>query len=93
MKDFQNFLDTVLPKASEEDMVIAIGILIKDANEDAKQEAKEDPLNQMEKEIYMKLQEDAFDSGLIGELSYFILKNPRVDMVTLDSWFRNEWDI
>ena len=90
MKDFQNFLDQVLPKAPMEDMVIAIGVLIK---EDVKQEAKEDLLNKVEKEIYMKLQEDAFDNDLIGELSYFILKNPRVDIVTLDSWFRNEWDI
>ena len=49
----KNFLDSVLPKASEEDMVVAIGILIKDANEDAKKAAQEDTLNQIEKEVYM----------------------------------------
>lgn len=90
MKDF---LDQVLPKASEEDMVIAIGVLVQEANEDAKKTAQEDTLNQIEKEVYMKLQEDAFDCGLIGELSDFILRNPRIDMITLDSWFRNEWDL
>ena len=41
----------------------------------------------------MKLQEDAFDSGLIAEVNEMILENPGVDMVTLDKWIRNEWDI
>lgn len=93
MKDFENFINSVLPPASEEDMVMAIGILIKEANEDSRQTAIEDPLHQMEKEIYIKLQEDAFNYGLIAELSDFILENPGIDMVTLDSWFRNEWDL
>ena len=31
----------------------------------------------MEKEIYMKLQEDAFDSGLIVEVSEMILRHTR----------------
>jgi hypothetical protein len=45
------------------------------------------------KEVYLKLQADAYEYGLIAELSEFILENPGIDMVTLDSWFRNEWDL
>jgi hypothetical protein len=93
MKDFENFINSVLPKTSEEDMAVAIRVLITKCNEDSRQTAIEDPLHQMEKEIYMKLQEDAFDSGLIAEVSEMILENPSVDMVTLDKWIRNEWDI
>ena len=93
MKEIENLINSILPPASEEDMVVAISILIEEANEDTKKTAQEDPLHQMEKEIYMKLQEDAFDSGLIAEVSEMILENPGVDMVTLDRWIRNEWDI
>jgi hypothetical protein len=89
MKEIENFIDSVLPKASVEDMVVAISILIEECNEDSRQTA----IHQMEKEIYMKLQEDAFDSGLIAEVSEMILENPGVDMVTLDKWIRNEWDL
>lgn len=93
MKEIENFINSILPKTSEEDMVVAIRILITECNEDSRQTAIEDPLHQMEKEIYMKLQEDAFDSGLIAEVSEMILENPGVDMVTLDRWIRNEWDL
>lgn len=93
MKDIKEFIDSVLPPVSGEDMAVAIGILIEECNEDSKRMAIEDPLHQMEKEIYMKLQKDAFDSGLIAEVSEMILENPGVDMVTLDKWIRNEWDI
>lgn len=93
MKKSEDFINSILPSASKENMVIAINILIEEANEDTKKTAQEDPLHQMEKEIYMKLQEDAFDSGLIAEVSEMILENPGVDMVTLNKWIRNEWDI
>lgn len=93
MKEIENFIDSILPRVLEEDMIIAINVLITECNEDSRQTAIEDPLHQMEKEIYMKLQEDAFDSGLIAEVSEMILENPSVDMVTLDKWIRNEWDI
>jgi hypothetical protein len=93
MKEIENFIDSVLPKASVEDMVIAISVLVEECNEDSRQTAIKDPLRQMEREIYMKLQKDAFDSGLIAEVSEMILENPGVDMVTLDRWIRNEWDI
>ena len=93
MKEIENFINQCLPKVSEEDMVVAIRVLITESEEECKKTAIEDPLHQMEKEIYMKLQEDAFDSGLIAEVSEMILENPGVDMVTLDKWIRNEWDI
>lgn len=93
MKEIENFINSIFPKTSEEDMAVAIRVLITKCNEDSRQTAIEDPLHQMEKEIYMKLQEDAFDSGLIAEVSEMILENPGVDMVTLDKWIRNEWDI
>lgn len=89
----KEFLNSILPPVSEEDMVVAISILIEEADENSRQTAIEDPLHQMEKEIYLKLQEDAFDSGLIAEVSEMILENPGVDMVTLDKWIRNEWDL
>ena len=93
MKEIENFINSILPKTSEEDIAVAIRVLITECNEDSRQTAIEDPLHQMEKEIYMKLQEDAFDSGLIAEVSEMILENPGVDMVTLDQWIRNEWDL
>ena len=93
MKEIENFINQCLPKVSEEDMVVAIRVLITESEEECKKTAIEDPLHQMEKEIYMKLQEDAFDNGLIAEVSEMILENPGVDMVTLDKWIRNEWDI
>jgi hypothetical protein len=93
MEKLQDFLNSILPPASEEDMVVAISILIKEANEDSRQTAIEDPLHQQMKEVYLKLQSDAYEHGLIAELSDFILENPGIDMITLDSWFRNEWDL
>lgn len=90
MKDF---LNSILPPVSEENMVIAINVLIEECNEDSRQTAIEDPIHQQMKEIYLKLQADAYEYGLIGELSDFILENPGIDIVTLDSWFRNEWDL
>ena len=93
MKEIENFIDSVLPKASVEEMTVAISVLIEECNEDSRQTAIEDPIHQQMKEVYLKLQEDAFDSGLIAEVSEMILENPSVDMVTLDRWIRNEWDI
>lgn len=89
----ENIFEQLLPKVSVEDMQVAISILIEECNEDSRQTAIEDPLHQQMKEIYLKLQADAYEYGLIAELSDFILENPGIDMVTLDSWFRNEWDL
>ena len=85
MREIENFIDSVLPKVSVEEMTVAISVLIKECNED--------PLRQMERDIYLKLQADAFDTGLIAEVSEMIMENPGVDMVTLDKWIRNEWDL
>lgn len=93
MKEIENFINSVLPKTSEEDIAVAIRILITEANEDSRQTAIEDPIHQQMKEVYLKLQADAYEYGLIAELSDFILEHPGIDMVTLDSWFRNEWDL
>ena len=93
MRDFENFINSVLPPASEEDMVMAIRVLIEECNENSRQTAIEDPLHQQMKEVYLKLQADAFDYGLTAEVSEMILENPGVDMVTLDKWIRNEWDL
>ena len=93
MKEIENFIDSVLPKASMEEMTVAIRVLIEECNEDSRQTAIEDPLHQQMKEVYLKLQADAFDTGLIAEVSEMILENPGVDMVTLDKWIRNEWDL
>lgn len=93
MNDIEKFINSVLPPVSEEEMVMAISVLIEECNKDSKQTAIEDPLHQQMKEVYLKLQADAYEYGLIAELSDFILENPGIDMVTLDSWFRNEWDL
>lgn len=93
MKEIENFIDSVLPKASMEEMAIAISVLIEECNEDSRQTALEDPIHQQMKEVYLKLQADAYDCGLIAEVNEMILENPDVDMVTLDKWIRNEWDI
>lgn len=85
------FVNMALPKA--EDMEALLEELITKCDEDTKKTALEDPLHKMEKDIYMKLQEDAFDCGLTSEVSEMILENPGVNMVTLDKWIRNEYDI
>lgn len=89
----KNFLDQVLPKAPMEDMVIAIGVLVQEANEDAKREAKEDPLQKQAKETWLELQEDIFEHGFMAEFAEFLLENPGLSVFELDHQFRNEWDI
>lgn len=89
----ENIFEQLLPKVSVEDMQVAISILIEECNEECRETAIEDPLHQMERDIYLKLQADAFDYGLTAEVSEMILENPGVDMVTLDKWIRNEWDL
>ena len=92
MKEIE-ILEQLLPKVNMEDMQVAISILIEECNEECRETAIEDPLHQMERDIYLKLQADAFDYGLTAEVSEMILENPGVDMVTLDKWIRNEWDL
>ena len=89
----ENIFEQLLPKVSVEDMTIAISVLIEECNEECREIAIEDPLHQQMKEVYLKLQADAFDYGLTAEVSEMILENPGVDMITLDKWIRNEWDL
>jgi hypothetical protein len=93
MKDFQNFLNQVLPPASEEDMIVAIGVLVQEANEDSRQTAQEDPLQKRAKEIWLELQEDIFEYGFMAEFAEFLLENPGLSVFELDRQFRNEWDL
>jgi hypothetical protein len=90
MKDF---LDKILPPASEEDMIVAISVLVQEANEDAKKTAQEDPLQKQAKEIWLELQEDIFEYGFMAEFAEFLLENPGLSVFELDRQFRNEWDI
>lgn len=46
-----------------------------------------------EKEIWMQLMEDVYNSGLIAEFSDFFLENPEMSIVEIDREFRDEWDI
>ena len=46
-----------------------------------------------EKEVWMKLQEDVFDAGLIAEFADFYLENPGMSVIEIDREFREEWDI
>jgi hypothetical protein len=45
------------------------------------------------KEVWMKLQEDVYDAGLIAEFSDFFLENPDMSILEIDREFRDEWDI
>ena len=89
----KKLFDAILPPASEEDMVVAIGILVKEANEDAKKTAEKDPINQMVKDMWLKLQSDVFDAGLFAEFCDFFLENPDLNLIEIDREFREEWDI
>lgn len=46
-----------------------------------------------EKEVWMQLMEDVYNSGLIAEFSDFFLENPGMSIVEIDREFRDEWDI
>ena len=46
-----------------------------------------------EKEVWMQLMEDVYESGLIAEFADFFLENPDMSILGIDKEFRNEWDI
>lgn len=46
-----------------------------------------------EKEIWMQLMEDIYNSGLTAEFADFYLENPEMSIIEIDREFRNEWDI
>lgn len=54
---------------------------------------EECPFKQEAKQVYLKLQEDAFDYNLEFELSSFIINNLGMCIFELDRQFRNKYDI
>lgn len=46
-----------------------------------------------EKEVWMQLMEDVYNSGLIAEFSDFFLENPGMSIIEIDREFRNEYYI
>lgn len=46
-----------------------------------------------EKEIWMQLMEDVYNSGLTAEFADFYLENPGMSILEIDREFRDEWDI
>ena len=89
----KKFFDSILPPISEEDLAVAIKVLIKEANEDSEKTAKEDPINQMVKKMWLELQADVYDAGLMAEFAEFYLENPDLNLIEIDRAFRAEWDI
>ena len=45
------------------------------------------------KEVWMKLQEDVYNAGLIAEFADFYLENPGMSILEIDREFRKEWNI
>lgn len=87
----KKLFDAILPPVSEEDMVVAIKVLVKEANEDAKRTAERDPINQMVKDMWLKLQSDVFDAGLFAEFCDFFLEHPDLNLIEIDRAFREEF--
>ena len=44
------------------------------------------------KKIWLRLQEDVFEYGLMAEFAEFYLENPGLSILEIDRQFRNEWD-
>lgn len=87
----KKFLDSILPPTSEENLVVAIKVLVKEADEDLKKTAEIDPINQMVKDMWIKLQSDVFDAGLFAEFSDFFLEHPELNLIEIDRVFRAEF--
>lgn len=45
------------------------------------------------KEVWLKLQEDVFEYGLMAEFAEFYLENPGLSISEINRQFRNEWDL
>jgi hypothetical protein len=93
MKEIENIIEQILPKASVEDMTVAIKVIIKQCDEECEELAKVDPLEQQAKETWLKLQEDIFEHGLHAEFAEFLLENPDLNAFEIDRQFRDEWDL
>ena len=94
MDTIKILIDQALPKATHEDMVVAIAHLVVECNEDAKRAAEEDILkDQIEKTVWVELWSDVYDHGLRAELCEFVLEHPEYNTQQLDYHFRREWDL
>lgn len=94
MESINILIDTCFPKATPEDMVVAIVDLIVECDEDAKQAAEEDILqDQIEKTVWVELCSDVYDHGLHAELCEFVLEHPEYNAKQIDYHFRREWDL
>lgn len=89
----QNIINVIFPVIPQEEMLNFVQQLVEQADKECKQLAKEDPLQKQAKQVYLKLQEDAFDYNLEFELSSFIINNLGMSIFELDFQFRNEYDI
>ena len=89
----QSIINIIFPVIPQEEMTNFIQQLVEQADEECKQLAIEDPLQKQAKQVYLKLQEDAFDHNLEFELSSFIINNLGMPIFELDRQFRNEYDI
>ena len=88
-----NIINMIFPVIPQEEMANFVQQLVQQADEDCKKLAEEDPIQKSAKQVYLKLQEDAFNYNLEFELSNFIVSNPGICIFELDKQFRNEYDI
>ena len=49
--------------------------------------------HEIDKQIWLTLQSDVFDHGLLAEFSDFLLENPGLSIQELDRQFRDEHNI
>ena len=94
MNSIKILIDQALPKATEEDMVIAIVQLIVECNEDSKRLAEEDPLQEIiSKEEWMSLQETIYEFGLQTEFADYYLEHPDMTLQEVCVNFKREFDL
>lgn len=91
--DIQKIIETVFPPIPEDKVVEMLCVIMEEADKNAQKMAEEDPIHKYEKDIYMKLQEDAFEAGLVNELAETFVNNPDLCIIELDHYFRIEHDI
>lgn len=94
MDTIKILIDQALPKATPEDMVVAIAHLIVECNEDSKRLAEEDPLQGMvSKEEWMSLQETIYEFSLQTEFADYYLEHPDMTLQEVCANFKREFDL
>lgn len=94
MDTIKILIDQVLPKATQEDMVVAITQLIIECDEDSKRLAEEDPLQGMvSKEEWMDLQETIYEFSLQTEFADYYLEHPDMTLQEVCTNFKREFDL